>query len=448
MNKKASTPKGTRDFSSVELYRRDYILKTVKSAFERYSYTPIETPAMENISTLTGKYGDDGDKLIFRILNSGNFLTKVDANDFQQYKSIRSKISDKALRYDLTVPFARYVAQNRNNIIFPFKRYQMQNVWRADKPQKGRFREFFQCDADFIGTESLICEVELIQLYDEIFTCLEIPNVKICISNRKILTGMIELMGATEFFDDIVVLLDKIDLIGLNNIKEQLLKKGISSNSLSILDDFLNIEKVSDLSSLLNSSNIGKKGIDELEFIIQTISELGLKSTNLVFDISLARGIDYYTGTILEVKCTDVEIGSIGGGGRYDNLTKNFGIENLSGVGISLGIDRIYIILDELDLFPKESYQKNNAMFVNFGETEVKYSLQVLKKLRSIGITCEIYPTDAKLKKQMSYANNKGVKYVVLIGENEITSAKFKVKNMFNGEQKNLTIDQLIKELK
>ncbi len=446
-NKKPSIPKGTRDFTPIVMCRRNYILETVKNAFERYSYVPIETPAMENTSTLTGKYGDEGDKLIFRIINSGDFLAKTQIDNTTDSKTILKDISDKALRYDLTVPFARFVVQNRNEITFPFKRYQMQNVWRADKPQKGRYREFFQCDADFIGTDSLLCEVELIQLYDDVFTNLNIPNVEIAINNRKILSGMVELMGASDIFEDIVIILDKISLIGLERVKEEMLKEGLDANSISILESFLSVKIISDLSPLLEGSEVGKEGLEELQFIVDTVTDLGLQSANLIFDITLARGIDYYTGSILEVKNTDIEIGSIGGGGRYDSLTANFGIDGLSGVGISFGIDRIYLVMNELALFPDDINLNTKILFINFGEKESKYCLPLLKELRLNGISSELYPTSVKLKKQMNYANNKGVQYVILVGENEIKTGLLSVKNMATGEQQDLTINQLISEI-
>ncbi|MDG1283240.1 MAG: histidine--tRNA ligase, partial [Flavobacteriales bacterium] len=369
-NTKPSIPKGMRDFNSDVIQKRNYIFETVKSAFECYGYAPIETPAMENIQTLTGKYGDEADRLIFKVLNSGDYLSKANLDENITSKVLTESIVEKALRYDLTVPFARFVAQNRNDITFPFKRYQMQNVWRADRPQKGRYREFFQCDADVIGTDSLLCEVELVQLYDEVFTRLSIPNVVISINNRKVLSGMVELMGATDLFDDIVIVLDKLDKIGIDKVKEEMETKGVKKESLSILDTFLGAKKVSDLSSLLDQSAIGKKGLEELQFVIDNITKLGLQSANLVFDITLARGLNYYTGCILEVKANDVAIGSIGGGGRYDDLTSIFGLNDISGVGISFGIDRIYIVMEELGLFPNDIDVGTKVMFVNFGDDE------------------------------------------------------------------------------
>ena len=446
-NTKPTIPKGMRDFTSEVMFRRNYIFETIKLAFERYSYTPIQTPAMENIETLTGKYGDEGDRLIFKILNSGDYFSKVNFDNSANSKSLTQQISEKGLRYDLTVPLARFVVQNRNDIAFPFKRYQMQNVWRADRPQKGRYREFYQCDADVIGTDSLLCEVELVQLYDDVFSQLKIPNIDICINNRKVLNGMVELMGATDSFEDIVITLDKLSAIGLEKTKKELLAKGVRPDSFSILDAFLSTKNVSDLSSLLSQSEVGKKGLQELQFIINNITDLGLQSANLVFDITLARGLNYYTGCILEVKANDVQIGSIGGGGRYDDLTSNFGLQDISGVGISFGIDRIYLVMEELGLFPKDIDLSAKVMFANFGEKESQFCLPLLKKLRDNGISSELYPKSDKMKKQMTYANNKGVQFVVLVGENEMESGVLTVKEMNTGLQNNLNITDLIKQL-
>ena len=446
-NTKPSIPKGMRDFTSEVMFRRNYIFETVKSAFECYGYAPIETPAMENVKALTGKYGDEGDRLIFKVLNSGNYLSKVNLDENTDSKSLTKQIVEKALRFDLTVPFARFVVQNRNDITFPFKRYQMQNVWRADRPQKGRYREFYQCDADVIGTESLLCEVELVQLYDDVFTKLNIPNVGICINNRKVLSGMVELMGATDLFDQIVIALDKLDKIGINKVKEEMESKGVKKEALSILDVFLNTKNVGDLFSLLENSLTGKKGLEELQFVIDNVTELGLQSANLVFDITLARGLNYYTGCILEVKANDVQIGSIGGGGRYDDLTSNFGLKDVSGVGVSFGIDRIYLVMEELALFPDNIDVSTKVMFANFGDDEAAFCLPLLKQLRSAGISSELYPTSTKMKKQMTYANNKGVQFVIMVGEDEMESGILSIKNMESGEQNNLNISDLIKKL-
>ena len=446
-NTKPSIPKGMRDFTSEVMFRRNYIFETVKSAFECYGYAPIETPAMENVKTLTGKYGDEGDRLIFKVLNSGDYLSKANLDENTDSKSLTKQIVEKALRFDLTVPFARFVVQNRNDITFPFKRYQMQNVWRADRPQKGRYREFYQCDADVIGTESLICEVELVQLYDDVFTKLNIPNVDICINNRKVLSGMVELMGATDLFDQIVIALDKLDKIGIDKVKEEMESKGVKKEALSILDAFLNTKNVGDLFSLLENSLIGKKGLEELKFVIDNVTKLGLQSANLVFDITLARGLNYYTGCILEVKANDVQIGSIGGGGRYDDLTSNFGLKDVSGVGVSFGIDRIYLVMEELALFPDNIDVSIKVMFANFGDDEAAFCMPLLKQLRAAGISSELYPTSTKMKKQMTYANNKGVQFVIMVGEDEMESGILSIKNMESGEQNNLNITDLIKKL-
>jgi histidyl-tRNA synthetase len=444
---KPTLPKGTRDFTAEVMFRRNYIFKTVKTAFECYGYAPIETPAMENIQTLTGKYSDEGDRLIFKVLNSGDYLSKANIDENTTSKSLTKQIVEKALRYDLTVPFARFVVQNRNEITFPFKRYQMQNVWRADRPQKGRYREFYQCDADVIGTDSLLCEVELVQLYDDVFTKLNVPNVEICINNRKVLSGMVELMGATALFDDLVIALDKLDKIGIEKVKEEMLIKGVETSSLSILDTFLNTTNVADLASLLENSELGKKGLEELRFVMNTIADLGLQSAKLTFDITLARGLNYYTGCILEVKANDVQIGSIGGGGRYDDLTSNFGLQDVSGVGVSFGIDRIYLVMEELALFPDNIDVSTKVMLANFGDDEAAFCLPLLKQLRSAGISSELYPTNAKMKKQMTYANNKGVQFVIMAGEDEMESGILLIKNMESGEQSNLNITDLIKKL-
>ena len=447
MKAKVQIPKGTRDFTPNIMFRRNYIFKIVKSNFERYAYSPIETPAMENLDTLTGKYGDEGDRLIFKILNSGDFLSKSNINGNTNSKLLSKEIAEKALRYDLTVPFARFVVNNKNEITFPFKRYQMQNVWRADRPQKGRYREFYQCDADVIGSDSLLNEIELIQLCDDIFTDLKVPNIKILINNRKILAAMIEMMSASEFFDDFVIILDKIDKIGLQKVKEELIKIGVQKNKLNLLNKFLNITDIDKLTELLGDSKLGILGVQELRFIMKNIQNLNLKNSELKFDISLARGLDYYTGSILEVKSKDLNIGSIAGGGRYDDLTSVFGLNDISGVGISFGIDRIYLVMEELDLFPKNIDIFTKVMFVNFGEKESLYCLTLLKELRDNNISAELYPSSVKIKKQMAYADNKGVQFVIMIGEDEIESDTLTIKNMNTGEQNNLTLPQFIKKI-
>ena len=443
---KPSIPKGMRDFTSDIMLRRNYIFETVKQSFENYGYTPIETPAMENISTLSGKYGDEGDRLIFKVLNSGDYLSKSTYSEAVDSKSLTKQISEKALRYDLTVPFARFVSQNRNSISFPFKRYQMQNVWRADKPQKGRYREFFQCDADVVGTNSLLCEVELIQLYDDVFTKLKIPNIEIGVNNRKVLIGVVELMEASNKFDDIVILLDKLSDIGVEKLVSQLQEKGLSGKSISILQSFLNVKNLDELTSLLKDSKIGTQGVEELIFVTNSIDNVGLQSTTLQFDITLARGLDYYTGCIIEVKSKDIKIGSVGGGGRYDDLTSIFGVKDVSGVGISFGIDRIYLVMDELNLFPENISLSIQVMFVNFGNKEAQFCLPILQQLRQNGITAELYPAADKMKKQMSYANNRNVKSVILIGEDEMSSGLLSVKNMQTGDQYNISLEKFIKQ--
>jgi len=448
MTTKASTPKGMRDFSPSVMFRRNYIFSVVRSAFEKYGFFPIETPAMENLETLTGKYGDEGDRLIFKVLNSGDFLSKANIDKNSNSKLVTKQISEKALRYDLTVPFARYVVQNRNDITFPFKRYQIQNVWRADRPQKGRYREFYQCDADVIGTESLLSEIELIQLYDEVFDTLKIPNIEICINNRKVLSGMVEVMNSEELFNDIVIALDKLDKIGIEKVKEEMKVKGVSEESLLVLEQFLSLTAISELKSLLTNSVIGRKGVEELQFVSDNVNKLGLKNSNLKFDITLARGIDYYTGCILEVVQKDVKIGSIGGGGRYDNLTSVFGLDNVSGVGISFGLDRMYIVMEGLNVFPENIDQNTRVMLANFGKEESVYCLNLLKQLRENGISSELYPSNSKMKKQMSYADKKSVEFVIMIGENEMESNTITIKNMKLGTQEESTITGFITKIK
>ena len=447
MKANVQIPKGTRDFNSKIMFRRNYIFNKVKSCFERYGYAPIETPAMENIETLTGKYGDEGDRLIFKVLNSGDFLSKSNIDENTTSKSLSKEIADKALRYDLTVPFARYVALNRNELSFPFKRYQMQNVWRADRPQKGRFREFYQCDADVIGSKSLLNEIELIQLCDDIFSELNVPNINILVNNRKILSAMIDLMSASEIFNEFVIVLDKIDKIGVDNVKSELIKIGVSDEKIGILDTFLNSNNVNELSNILKDSSIGTEGVSEMNYIFDKIEKLNLKNSTLKFDVSLARGLNYYTGSIFEVKSNDVEIGSIAGGGRYDDLTSIFGLDNVSGVGISFGIDRIFLVMDELNLFPEDIDISSRVLFVNFGEVESEFCLSLVKKLRDNNINSELYPSAEKIKKQMNYANNKGVQYVVMVGEDEMKSGKLSIKNMQTGDQEKMNISELIKIL-
>lgn len=451
MAQKPSIPKGTRDFSPLEMYRRNYIFDTIKTVFQTYGYQAIETPSMENLSTLMGKYGEEGDKLLFKVLNSGDFLKKV-SEDLREADSnrIATQISEKGLRYDLTVPFARYVVQHRNEITFPFKRYQIQPVWRADRPQKGRYREFFQCDVDVIGSNSLLNEVELILIIDEVFKNLGIKT-EVLINNRKILAGIAEVIGEPEKIIDITVAIDKLDKIGLEKINLELQGKGIPSQAIDKLQPIIQLsgslkEKFESLTEILKDSEIGMKGIEEAKVIFDQLKELNLEAKwNL--DLTLARGLNYYTGAIIEVKAADVKIGSICGGGRYDDLTGIFGLADVSGVGISFGADRIYDVLNELNLFPAKEEYSTKIMFVNFGDKEAKYCLNLLQKIRKAKIKAELYPDTAKMKKQMSYANSKGIEYVALVGDNEMKEGLITLKNMNTGEQKPLSLDALIQEL-
>jgi len=449
MSNKASTPKGTRDFSTLQMIRRKFVLSCIERNFKKFGFSPIETPAMENIATLTGKYGAEGDRLIFKVLNSGDFLSKINIDKKLTSKSITPLISEKALRYDLTVPFARYVVQHRNDITFPFKRYQCQSVWRADRPQKGRFREFIQCDADVIGTNSLLCEVELIQLYDAVFSDLGLKDFEIQFNNRKVLSGIAEVIGESERLVDITVSLDKLDKVGVEKVKLELINKGISSKAIEKLEPLFlfsgnNDDKINLLGEFLKNSEVGMQGVKEIIFVIDLIKELGLKKASLSININLARGLDYYTGAIFEVKTNEIELGSIGGGGRYDDLTGVFGLNDVSGVGISFGFDRICIILEELSLFPENISSSVDIMLVNFGEKESFYCLKLLKVLRDNGINAELYPSSVKLKKQMQYADNKNIKYVLLVGEKEIESENYSLKNMLDGSQTNLNLNDLI----
>lgn len=448
MAQKPSIPKGTRDFSPAEMARRNYIFDTIKDAFRLYGYRQIETPAMENYSTLMGKYGEEGDKLLFKILNSGDFLRSVDKKDLEEANLPRltAELCEKGLRYDLTVPFARYVVQHRNDLQFPFKRFQIQPVWRADRPQKGRYREFYQCDADVVGSDSLNNEIELLAMIDYVMSKLGIRTVT-KVNNRKILSGIAEIMGESDKLTDITVAIDKIDKIGLDNVKAELIEKGIPEEAVNRLEPFLTLsgtdeEKLAVLERELAGSETGRKGIEELRTVLDGIK--ALEPENVVeLDISLARGLNYYTGTIIEVKAKDVEIGSITGGGRYDNLTGVFGVDGLSGVGISFGADRIYDVLNQLNLYPEEISSAVNVLFINFGEAEARQALKLMKKLRSEGISCELYPESAKMKKQMAYANGAGVPFVAIIGENELQNGTVTVKNMRTGEQKEVKADEL-----
>lgn len=453
MAQKPSIPKGTRDFSPIEMAKRNYIFNTIKEVFLLYGFQQIETPAMENLSTLMGKYGEEGDKLLFKMLNSGDYLKNAPAEMLEQHDYIHliPKISEKGLRYDLTVPFARYVVMHRNDIQFPFKRYQIQPVWRADRPQKGRYREFYQCDADVVGSDSLMNEIELVGMIDEVFKRFGI-NVIIKINNRKVLSGIAEVIGAPDKIVDITVAIDKIDKIGLENVNAELLEKGLSQDAVDALQPLLtlsgsNEEKLATLSTLLASSEVGMNGVEELRYVL-TNSEAQQPKGVVELDVSLARGLNYYTGTIIEVKAKDVEIGSITGGGRYDNLTGVFGMPGTSGVGISFGADRIYDVLNTLELYPKDTLASTKVLFVNFGEKEGAQSLQYVMKLRANGIPAEIYPDSTKMKKQMSYANDKNVAYVAMVGETEMANGTIALKCMETGEQENLTIDEVISKLK
>ena len=453
MAQKPSIPKGTRDFSPIEMAKRNYIFNTIKEVFLLYGFQQIETPAMENLSTLMGKYGEEGDKLLFKMLNSGDYLKNAPAEMLEQHDYIHliPKISEKGLRYDLTVPFARYVVMHRNDIQFPFKRYQIQPVWRADRPQKGRYREFYQCDADVVGSDSLMNEIELVGMIDEVFKRFGI-NVIIKINNRKVLSGIAEVIGAPDKIVDITVAIDKIDKIGLENVNAELLEKGLSQDAVDALQPLLtlsgsNEEKLATLSTLLASSEVGMNGVEELRYVLSN-SEAQQPKGVVELDVSLARGLNYYTGTIIEVKAKDVAIGSITGGGRYDNLTGVFGMPGTSGVGISFGADRIYDVLNTLELYPKDTLASTKVLFVNFGEKEGAQSLQYVMKLRANGIPAEIYPDSTKMKKQMSYANDKNVAYVAMVGETEMANGSIALKCMETGEQENLTINEVISKLK
>lgn len=453
MAQQPSIPKGTRDFSPEEMAKRNYIFDTIREVYKLYGFRQIETPAMENLSTLMGKYGEEGDKLLFKILNSGDCLKEFSDDELLERNSNRfaSKACEKGLRYDLTVPFARYVVMHRNEISFPFKRFQIQPVWRADRPQKGRYREFFQCDADIVGSDSLINEVELIQIIDEVFNRFGI-RVAIKLNNRKILSGIAESIGELDKIVDITVAIDKLDKIGLDKVNEELVSKGISQTAIVKLQPIIllegsNREKLQTLKTVLASSETGLKGIEELEFILNRLDAVGVKS-QLDLDLTLARGLSYYTGAIIEVKALDVQIGSITGGGRYDNLTGIFGMPGVSGVGISFGADRIFDVLNQLDLYPKDSIQNTQILFVNFGEKEEVYMLPLINKFRMANIATEIYPEAAKMKKQMSYADNNKIPFVAIVGENEMAAGKIMLKNMATGDQELVEVDECLKRLR
>ena len=450
MATKPSIPKGTRDFSPIEMAKRNYIFNTIRETFHKFGYQQIETPSMENLSTLMGKYGDEGDKLLFKIQNSGDYFSALTDEELlsRNAAKLASKFCEKGLRYDLTVPFARYVVMHRDEITFPFKRYQIQPVWRADRPQKGRYREFYQCDADVVGSDSLLNEVELVQMIDAVFTRFGV-RVSIKINNRKILSGIAEIIGEADNIVDITVAIDKLDKIGLDNVNAELASKGIPQEAIDKLQPIIllsgtNAEKLETLKNVLAASETGMKGIEESEFILNTLNGLNIKS-EIELDLTLARGLNYYTGAIFEVKALDVQIGSISGGGRYDNLTGVFGMPGVSGVGISFGADRIFDVLNQLDLYPKEAVNGTQLLFVNFGAAEASYCLPVLAKAREAGIRAEIYPDAAKMKKQMSYANAKEIPFVAIVGENEMKEGKVMLKNMVSGEQNLVSAEELVK---
>ena len=452
MAQKPNIPKGTRDFGPVEMAKRNYIFNTIREVYALYGFQQIETPAMETLGTLMGKYGEEGDKLLFKVLNSGDFLSKTTDDELLERNALHlaAQLCEKGLRYDLTVPFARFVVMHRDELQLPFKRYQIQPVWRADRPQKGRYREFYQCDADVVGSDSLLNEVELMQIVDEVFARFGI-RIQIKINNRKILSGIAEVIGAADKIVDITVAIDKLDKIGIDNVNAELREDGLTEEQIQKLQPIImlsgtNDEKLATIADVLKDSETGLKGIEELRFILNTLKTVGLKN-EIQLDLTLARGLNYYTGAIFEVKALDVQIGSITGGGRYDNLTGIFGMPGLSGVGISFGADRIYDVLNQLDLYPKDSVGATQLLFINFGEQETAYCLPILNKVRANGIRSEIYPDATKMKKQMSYANAKQIPFVVLAGESEMQQGKVTLKNMETGEQKLVTTEELIKEV-
>ena len=453
MAQKPSIPKGTRDFGPMEMAKRNYIFDTIRQVYALYGFQQIETPAMETLQTLMGKYGEEGDKLLFKVLNSGDYLSKISDEELSGRNSLHlaAKLCEKGLRYDLTVPFARYVVMHRDELQLPFKRYQIQPVWRADRPQKGRYREFFQCDADVVGSDSLLNEVELMQIVDTVFCRFGI-RVQIKINNRKILTGIAEVIGEADKIVDITVAIDKLDKIGLDNVNAELRQCGISDEAIAKLQPIISLEgsnaaKLDTIASVLASSEVGMKGVEETRFILDTLDRVGL-TNEVQLDLTLARGLNYYTGAIFEVKALDTPMGSITGGGRYDNLTGIFGMPGLSGVGISFGADRIYDVLNALDLYPKETLSATQVLFINFGDKETAYCLPIVAQARQNGIRTEIYPDSAKMKKQMSYANAKGIPFVALAGENEMGEGKVMLKNMATGEQNLVTPDELIAAVK
>ena len=448
MAQKPSIPKGTRDFSPLEMAGRDYIFNTVRTVFKKYGYSPIETPAMENLSTLLGKYGEEGDKLLFKVLNSGDAFAGISPEMLQNSNSLSVKVCEKGLRYDLTVPFARFVVQHQNELVFPFKRYQIQPVWRADRPQKGRYREFYQCDVDVVGSDSLINELELVQIVDEVFSHLGL-SVAVKINNRKVLSGIAEVTGHADKLIDITVAIDKIDKIGVEAVKEELRLKGVDEKAVSIIEPILSLtgtteEKLSEIKSILSSSETGLKGVAELEELFLLINSSGVNCL-VELDLSLARGLNYYTGAIFEVKSTEAPMGSICGGGRYDDLTGIFGLKGVSGVGISFGADRIYDVISALDRFPKDAVEGTKVLFTNMGKRELLYTIPIVKHLREAGIPAEIYTDETKLKKQFDYAEKRGIPFLAIIGEDEITNSKISLKNLSTGEQKNVDKQDIVR---
>ena len=455
MAKKPGIPKGTRDFTPQEVNKRNYIMETIKQQFQLYGFQPIETPSFENSETLMGKYGDEGDRLIFKILNSGDYLRKASEEHLESKDSnaLAAQISEKALRYDLTVPFARYVVMHQSEIDLPFKRFQIQPVWRADRPQKGRFREFYQCDADVVGSDSLWQEVEFVKLYDAVFEQLQLNGVTIKINNRKILAGLAEIIGAADKLIDFTVALDKLDKIGEDGVKNEMLQKGISATAIEKIQPLFsfegtNQERLQRLGVMLKDSETGQQGVEELKFIVEKVEKLGTKAAKIAIDVTLARGLNYYTGAIFEVAAPEgVAMGSIGGGGRYDDLTGIFGLKGVSGVGISFGLDRIYLVLEELGLFPESVVEQTKVLILNFGEAEAFYGMELLQNLRSEGVKAELYPDAAKMKKQMNYANKRNVPFVVLAGTQEMNDGTYTLKNMRNGEQETLSLEGVLEKM-
>ncbi len=448
MAQKPSIPKGTRDFSPAEMAGRDYIFNTVRSVFKKYGYSPIETPAMENLSTLLGKYGEEGDKLLFKVLNSGDAFSGVTPDMLSNSNSLSVKVCEKGLRYDLTVPFARFVVQHQNELVFPFKRYQIQPVWRADRPQKGRYREFYQCDVDVVGSNSLLNELELVQIVDEVFCKLGL-SVAVKINNRKVLSGIAEVSGHSDKLIDITVAIDKIDKIGIDAVKDELRSKGIDDKAIAVIEPILSLsgttkEKLSEIRAILSKSETGNKGVDELEELFNLIESAGV-TCNTELDLSLARGLNYYTGAIFEVKSLETAMGSICGGGRYDDLTGIFGLKGVSGVGISFGADRIYDVISALDRFPKDAVEGTKVLFTNMGKRELLYTIPIVKQLREAGVPAEIYTDEVKLKKQFDYAEKKGIPFLAIVGEDEVTNSKISLKNLSTGEQKVVDKQDIVK---